>query len=186
MPLSVRTRFEVFKRDDFTCRYCARKSPEVVLEVDHIVPVCEGGTDDAMNLATSCWECNRGKSGVPLRTVLTGEDPYELAIAHLDRERQLKEYNAVVAWERERRENDAWELVAHWNEEQGIQADTKTGHTIGRNDFSWLMATLKWCPKEIVRDFMDLAIARRRTRGFRYVSACVRNWRAERGLEPQD
>jgi hypothetical protein len=30
MALSVRTRFEVFKRDEFTCQYCGRKSPDVV------------------------------------------------------------------------------------------------------------------------------------------------------------
>jgi 5-methylcytosine-specific restriction endonuclease McrA len=38
LAVSVRTRFEVFKRDDFTCQYCGRKSPDVVLEADHIVP----------------------------------------------------------------------------------------------------------------------------------------------------
>jgi hypothetical protein len=32
-----------------------------VLEVDHIHPVSKGGTDDSMNLITSCFDCNRGK-----------------------------------------------------------------------------------------------------------------------------
>lgn len=60
-PLSKMTRFEVLKRDSFTCQYCGAKAPDVLLEVDHIIPVAEGGTDDIVNLITSCRDCNRGK-----------------------------------------------------------------------------------------------------------------------------
>lgn len=59
--LSKKTRFEVFKRDAFKCQYCGRSAPDVILEVDHIVPVAEGGKNDLLNLITSCRECNRGK-----------------------------------------------------------------------------------------------------------------------------
>lgn len=59
--LPKKLRFEVFKRDSFTCQYCGRMAPDVVLEVDHIVPVAEGGTNDIMNLITSCHDCNSGK-----------------------------------------------------------------------------------------------------------------------------
>lgn len=59
--LSKKIRFEVFKRDSFTCQYCGRKAPDVVLEVDHIEPVSKGGTDDILNLITSCKDCNSGK-----------------------------------------------------------------------------------------------------------------------------
>jgi len=60
--LSKKVRFEVFKRDSFTCQYCGRSAPDVVLEVDHIEPVSEGGTNDILNLVTSCKACNAGKS----------------------------------------------------------------------------------------------------------------------------
>lgn len=60
IPKSLR--FEVFKRDSFTCQYCGRSAPDVLLEVDHIIPVSKGGTDDLLNLVTSCRDCNRGKS----------------------------------------------------------------------------------------------------------------------------
>ena len=60
--LSVRVRFEVFKRDRFTCSYCGQTPPNVLLEVDHIVPRAAGGSDDTANLTTSCKDCNRGKS----------------------------------------------------------------------------------------------------------------------------
>jgi hypothetical protein len=57
-----RLRFEVFKRDLFACQYCGRKAPDVVLNADHIHPVAAGGTNDLMNLVTSCRDCNSGKS----------------------------------------------------------------------------------------------------------------------------
>lgn len=60
-PLSKKARFEVFKRDKFTCQYCGAKAPDVVLQVDHIEPVAKGGTDDLLNLITSCASCNNGK-----------------------------------------------------------------------------------------------------------------------------
>lgn len=60
-PLSKKIRFEVFKRDKFTCQYCGRMSPDVILEVDHIEPVAEGGDNEITNLITSCRDCNRGK-----------------------------------------------------------------------------------------------------------------------------
>lgn len=60
-PLSQKTRFEVFKRDSFTCQYCGAKAPDVLLEADHIQPVKEGGDNSIMNLVTSCEGCNAGK-----------------------------------------------------------------------------------------------------------------------------
>lgn len=60
--ISKKVRFDVFKRDNFTCQYCGKKAPDVVLEVDHIKPVSKGGNNGMMNLITSCFDCNRGKS----------------------------------------------------------------------------------------------------------------------------
>lgn len=57
--LSIRKRFLVFKRDKYRCRIC--KATGVELEVDHIVPVAEGGSDALDNLQTLCFRCNRGK-----------------------------------------------------------------------------------------------------------------------------
>ena len=61
--LSKRLRFSVFSRDNFTCRYCGRQSDRTVLVVDHVIPVCRGGTADESNLVTSCEDCNSGKGG---------------------------------------------------------------------------------------------------------------------------
>lgn len=54
-------RFDILKRDNFTCRYCGRAAPEVKIHVDHIVAVANGGTNKSDNLVTSCETCNVGK-----------------------------------------------------------------------------------------------------------------------------
>lgn len=59
--MQKKLRFTVFQKDNFTCQYCGRKPPKVVLEVDHILPRAEHGTDEIENLITSCEDCNRGK-----------------------------------------------------------------------------------------------------------------------------
>jgi hypothetical protein len=59
--ISKKTRFDVFKRDAFTCQYCGKHAPEVVLHVDHIVAVSNGGGYELTNLVTSCVDCNLGK-----------------------------------------------------------------------------------------------------------------------------
>lgn len=60
--LSKSLRFEVFKRDSFTCQYCGQSAPNATLNVDHIVPVSKSGSNDLLNLITSCFDCNSGKS----------------------------------------------------------------------------------------------------------------------------
>lgn len=60
--ISKKTRFEIFKRDCFTCQYCGKKAPDVILELDHIKPVSKGGKNTLLNYVTACFDCNRGKS----------------------------------------------------------------------------------------------------------------------------
>lgn len=60
-PVSKGARFDVFKRDLFTCQYCGARPPQVVLVVDHITPVAAGGANDTSNLITACVDCNAGK-----------------------------------------------------------------------------------------------------------------------------
>jgi hypothetical protein len=172
-PVSVRTRFEVFKRDDFTCRYCGRKTPDVILELDHVVPVADGGSNDPMNLVTSCWECNRGKSAVPLNEIITGEDPHDKAIELLERERQLREYNEVLEGIRLRREEVGQELVNYWCEQTGKDV-------VYQSDWLWLMGALQHTPAEEIRVAMDIAIRVNQIRNWRYVGGIVRKRRDER------
>lgn len=57
-------RYDVFKRDNFTCQICGASFKEdgAKLEVDHIIPISKGGKTEMKNLQTLCIRCNRGKS----------------------------------------------------------------------------------------------------------------------------
>ncbi|HQP04893.1 MAG: HNH endonuclease [Bacteroidales bacterium] len=62
-PISTKLRFEIFTRDKHKCQYCGRTITDgIKLEIDHKIPISEGGTDDYENLITACNECNNGKS----------------------------------------------------------------------------------------------------------------------------
>lgn len=60
--IGKRLRFEVFKRDNFTCVYCGGKPPDVTLQADHVIPVSKGGRGILENLVAACSDCNAGKS----------------------------------------------------------------------------------------------------------------------------
>lgn len=62
MAVSKRLRYEILRRDEYTCRYCGASAPATPLRVDHVVPVALGGSDTPDNLVTSCEPCNSGKS----------------------------------------------------------------------------------------------------------------------------
>lgn len=54
----------IIERDNNTCQLCGNSTfqePNLLLEVDHIVPVAKGGMTEESNLQTLCWKCNRTK-----------------------------------------------------------------------------------------------------------------------------
>ena len=55
-------RVQILARDSYRCRMCGRASTEVALEVDHVEAHALGGTDELINLAALCRDCNGGKS----------------------------------------------------------------------------------------------------------------------------
>ena len=55
-----RKREDIFKREKYTCQVCGRVGGE--LELDHILNVARGGTDDASNLQTICTACHKPKT----------------------------------------------------------------------------------------------------------------------------
>ena len=58
------TRREVFRRDNYTCQYCGRRSNN--LTVDHVVPKHLGGAHIWTNVVAACPSCNHRKGGRPL------------------------------------------------------------------------------------------------------------------------
>jgi len=64
---SLRLRFRILKRDNFSCRACGASpalTPGLELHVDHIEAWSLGGETIEENLQTLCEPCNLGKSDV--------------------------------------------------------------------------------------------------------------------------
>lgn len=70
--VSPTQRKAVLERDNCTCQICgiSRKYLDDMapglgeylrLEIDHIVPIAQGGTSDTSNLQCLCWRCNAKK-----------------------------------------------------------------------------------------------------------------------------
>lgn len=107
--ISVRKRFDIFKRDGFACQYCGAHPPDALLEVDHIVPVAEGGGNDEDNLVTACWPCNRGKAANALTDVPVSLADRAKEIA--EREAQLRGYQEVMEARRQRIDDEIWRVA---------------------------------------------------------------------------
>jgi hypothetical protein len=114
MTLSVRTRFEVFKRDRFTCSYCGKHPPEVLLEADHIVPRAAGGSDDLSNLTTACTDCNRGKGGRMLEEGTAPAVNREAVAEMQERIEQAQAYMEALGALQGIAEQQRWRVVEAW------------------------------------------------------------------------
>lgn len=92
MPRTVirpRDRFEILQRDGFTCRYCGRQPGETELQIDHVKPVSQGGTNSLLNLITSCRLCNAGKGKNTVDHVPIHENVIKNVMLLADREAEL-------------------------------------------------------------------------------------------------
>lgn len=68
--IGARLRSRVLIRDNCQCRMCGTsplKDPQVILQVDHILPWSRGGRTVLGNLQTLCAPCNGGKGDLMLR-----------------------------------------------------------------------------------------------------------------------
>jgi hypothetical protein len=105
MSVSKRLRFEILRRDNYTCRYCGKNAAETELHVDHVLAVALGGKDEATNLVTSCEPCNTGKASIAPDSALVADIEekallwdralalsVEHRLAALDEQRQLIEW----------------------------------------------------------------------------------------------
>lgn len=113
--ISKKLRFEIFKRDSFTCQYCGSTPPKVALEIDHITPVSKGGNNNTENLITSCFNCNRGKSNIELKRIIpTMAESLKSMVA---KEEQLKEFKKFTKKIKRRRNREINRVAKIYEEE---------------------------------------------------------------------
>ena len=60
-PVLKLSRREVFRRDNFTCQYCGKKTSD--LTIDHVIPRHMGGKHIWANVVAACGACNHRKGG---------------------------------------------------------------------------------------------------------------------------
>lgn len=71
VPLSSLARQLVWERDKGVCGMCGEPVEFDDMEVDHIVPIAEGGDSSPSNLRAAHWRCNR-KAVKPPRYISAG------------------------------------------------------------------------------------------------------------------
>jgi hypothetical protein len=132
--LSKRIRFEVFKRDRFTCQYCGGRPPDVLLQVDHIVAVGQGGSNEPDNLATSCVACNAGKSDKGLGATLPVIDEMARleAMQEMAERATLLKQEKTVAQVHRQAETEVVEAVQGWWEDIGGSAEMFESSSVRR------------------------------------------------------
>ena len=89
MAFSEATKLNVKKKADFTCCWCRDRRNKV--EVHHIIPQAEGGSDDEDNAAPLCGSCHDLYGGNPeLRKEITlrRDQWYELCLRKLNTDAQ--------------------------------------------------------------------------------------------------
>ena len=62
--MTTMLREKIKRRDNYTCQCCGNsvmKEPNLLLEIDHIIPLSKNGMTTEANLQTLCWKCNRAK-----------------------------------------------------------------------------------------------------------------------------
>lgn len=170
MAVTKRTRFEVLRRDNYTCRYC--RSDDNPLTIDHVIPVSLGGSDKPENLVACCKDCNAGKSSTSPDAPLVAEVSDE-ALRYAEALRICIQGNACDLMEKvERREEfrDAWNA---WQRGDGSNIELPSG---------WEDSVDKWIALGIDQDLFAEAIRKAMTRDtirrgeeFRYMAGII--WR---------
>ncbi|MGL4949984.1 MAG: HNH endonuclease [Anaeroplasmataceae bacterium] len=62
--MTSKLREKIKQRDKYTCQKCGlstNQEKNLLLEIDHIMPISKGGMSTEENLQTLCWKCNRTK-----------------------------------------------------------------------------------------------------------------------------
>lgn len=150
--ISKKIRFEVFKRDSFTCQYCGKKAPDVVLHVDHIEPVSKGGENNLLNLITSCIYCNAGKGSRRLSDNSIIDKKRKQLEELQDRKEQIE---MLLQWQKEllNLEDYVVEQVAKFWSEQ------VEGYSLNEHGMNILKKLLKrFAPNDVMAAMKDATV----------------------------
>jgi len=155
-PIPPKTRFKIFKRDEFKCQYCGRTPPNVILEVDHIIPIKNGGGNEEMNLLTACWECNRGKAAKSLNSVPEGLN--EQIQRETERLAQVKQFNKFLMEQRKYIDQTITRIGRYWYDNF---ISEKGKNTFNREREASIRLFLSKLPEATILNAVDIAMRRK-------------------------
>ena len=158
--ISNGTRFQIFQRDRFTCAYCGQMPPKVILHVDHIIPFCDGGSNEESNLITACQECNLGKGVKHLKAPIAKRSVDESIADRKERLQQVTAMSQFLLHERKQREEIAQSLGIYW-------CNALFAHGPEKDKYSWTQEQLRSVilflgrmPEDQIYFAMDRAISK--------------------------
>lgn len=64
--LAPKERQAVYNLTGGKCAYCGEQIAYADMQVDHVIPLHQGGADEACNMLPSCRSCNHYKRGMSL------------------------------------------------------------------------------------------------------------------------
>ncbi len=73
----------------YYCKYCGKSGRRAEMEVDHVLPWAQGGSNDVSNLVISCRACNRSKGNQT-------PEMFEIMKMMKEDDELEKEYRAVI------------------------------------------------------------------------------------------
>lgn len=178
-PLGKSLRFEIFKRDGFTCQYCGATPPSAVLEVDHVIPVAKGGANESHNLVTACFDCNRGKRDKHLHVV--PESVSDRSDRARELEEQTREYEKILKAKKRR-------VTRAVNEVEAVFQETFPEYSFTPKFKNSVRKFLELMPSVVVTESMEIAANRVGHKGVESVTKyfcgiCWKTIRDSRGGE---
>lgn len=170
MAVTKRTRFEVLRRDNYTCQYCGATAPDAKITVDHVLPVALGGTDEHTNLVAACWDCNSGKGST---------SPDESTVAEV--ESDALKWAAARKVAAARLEDQALQNAEHHSAFYSAWTAWDVDAEFLPNDYAsridgWMESGLSI---ERINEAVEVAMSNRRIpyrRVFRYLCGIIKNW----------
>lgn len=129
--MTSQLRRKIMERDNFSCQICGlsnREEPNLLLEIDHIIPIAKGGMTTEDNLQTLCWRCNRSKGSkiIPFnnKDIIENEKDSEEKVSVVSNNILNKDNNVGIEEHREKNIKEIHEKITNHDLVANEEADT--------------------------------------------------------------